>query len=78
MSYERGDYRLVVGTPPDRKDISVEIWIGDAQFAEVYDDPGYPVVEFYDVKKPRIVIKTADMLDLLNRAVAELADRRRK
>jgi hypothetical protein len=52
--------------------------VGPTQIAEVYDDPGYPVVEFFQTKTPPIAIKAEDIQDLLTRAVAILASRPRK
>lgn len=78
MAYESGRYKIIIGSPPNRKDISVEIYVDAIQWAEVYDDPGYPLVDFSQPPGGAPPIKAADALDLLNRAIKMLSDRPRK
>jgi hypothetical protein len=78
MTNQTNDYRLIVASAPDRRDISIEIWYKNYQIADVWDDPGHPVVEFYKAEGPNPVHKVEDILDLLNRAQQELARRPRK
>ena len=79
MIYQNGRYYIVVGAPENRRDISVEIYIDNEQWAEVYDDNGPQVAEFYgrDSGKPW-EIPLLDAADLLKRAREELDRRPRK
>jgi hypothetical protein len=77
--YKQGRYYMVVGTPDNRRDISVEIYIDMEQWAEVYDDDGPQVAEFYGrASGAAWNIPLADALDLLKRASDELNRRPRK
>lgn len=75
--YKSGRFYMTVGAPPERTDISVQIFVDKVQIAEVHDEPGYPVVEFYDLEQPTKVVKVEEIIDLLNRAVRMLAERPR-
>jgi hypothetical protein len=78
MNEYKGELELIVGAPPDRIDISVEIYAGDIQLAEVCDDPGYPVVEFYQLCNPPFAVRTEVLMDAIRRATEILAKRPRK
>lgn len=79
MIYQSGRYYMVVGAPENRRDISVEIYIDNEQWAEANDDNGPQVVEFYGRKSGKAwEIPMVDALDLLKRAADELSRRPRK
>lgn len=73
-----GRYALTVGAPENRKDISVQIFVDGIQIAEVCDDPGFPIVEFYEGQSRPIPVPVTDMLKLLRSAVDELEKRPRR
>lgn len=78
MVYRQGRFELIVGSPPNRRDISVEIYIDEEQWAEVYDDPGHQVVEFFGRKSGKPwELTMSEALDLLKRASDELKRRPR-
>lgn len=83
MVWKKGPYEVGVGTPENRKDIAVIISVHEPvgghdgyDWAEVYDDPGYPVAEFFQPPDAP-AIKVEDAIELLQRAVAILAERPR-
>lgn len=79
MAEPRRRIELVVASPPHRRDIAVEIYVDGEQWAELHDDLGHPVAEFYGRPSGEPwVIPPDQAQDALKRAAAELESRPRR
>jgi hypothetical protein len=79
MAEPASRFAVVVGSPPERRDLSVEVYIDGEQWGEVHDDPGHIVTEFFGRANGKAwVLTAAEAQELIRRACAELEARPRR